>query len=280
MSRPSEHILSVVIPTKNRPELLKGAVGSFASFARELDVHVIDNGSSRHSSEIVSSFCREHGNCSYVCLSGPANASRARNWGTSVSRGRYIWFLDDDDTVPAGTVRAVLRLLASDRRQNEIILLPMSVRWQGSEIQRVHPGVTEQSFHRYRSHGSVVNTSCAVFPRAIIDAVGGWDEYLSGGQDTDLFLRCSKVCEFFCLETEPVCVNVAHARRFGNEVFKQQKAKLKFLLKHWGVLAARRKLKYLVGFLVCQPLLNKLWLTYDARKLRASAQIAAGRQVH
>ena len=70
-----------------------------------------------------------------------------------------------------------------------------------------------------------------------------------GGTDTDLFLRFSKHGNFSFLKTAPIKVNIAISNRLTNKVFRQQKAKFYFLLKHWNVLTIKRKFYYIFSLL-------------------------------
>ncbi|WP_224370314.1 glycosyltransferase family 2 protein [Hyalangium versicolor] len=84
--------LSVVIPTRHRPELLQRALASVEAQTRHPDeVLVIDDGD-----EPLELSLRE--GISRVRNEAPHGAARARNRGASVARGQYLAFLDDDDT--------------------------------------------------------------------------------------------------------------------------------------------------------------------------------------
>jgi hypothetical protein len=48
-----------------------------------------------------------------------------------------------------------------------------------------------------------------LFPRAILTALGGWDETLLALQDTDLLLRAAAITTFARLRAEPVRVDTA-----------------------------------------------------------------------
>ena len=257
--RETDVLLSVVVPTKNRAALVKRVIRVFASFPAEVEVFVVDDGSDPDCAEIVASFCNEQPNAKYIRCLGATGAASARNLGHRVSRADYVWFFDDDDYVDSNTVAQLLRRIRNEPSPREIILLPMSVRHDGLELYRVDPSATEHSFERYRSHGSVVNPSCTVFPRQVLDAIGGWDEQIGGGDDTDLFLRCSKLCQYHCLDSEAVHVNVGHSGRFSDAVWLQERSRFRFLVKHWADLSLRRKLHYAVGILLWTPLLNRLF---------------------
>jgi glycosyltransferase involved in cell wall biosynthesis len=249
-------VLSVVIPTKNRPEFVKRPIMAFGGCSAEVEVIVVDDGSEQACAEAVSSLCMRQGNCRYVRASGSSGASVARNFGFSLSRGAYVWFFDDDDEVCADTIARVLQRVKSAPRDNEIIVLPMSVWCDDRELERVDFRAARPSYEYQRTHGNIVNTSCAVFSRAVVATAGGWDEHLLGGDDADLFLRCSMFCEFSCLDTVPVQVNIGHRERFSTKLVKQQKGKVQFLRKHWNHISLGLKFHYILTIVIPTPCLS------------------------
>ncbi len=96
-------LLSVIIPTRNRPELLLRALSSVAvqNFSG-LEICVVDNNSDEQLSERVQNavyqFKERFPAISWLYLhSAKPFASGARNDGMQAVVGKYICFLDDDD---------------------------------------------------------------------------------------------------------------------------------------------------------------------------------------
>ena len=91
-------LVSVVIPTYNRAELLKEAINSVLSqegldedFA--IEVIVVDDASVDATSEIVIQYPQ----VKYIRLAKNSGVSCALNAGIKASAGKYVAFLDDDD---------------------------------------------------------------------------------------------------------------------------------------------------------------------------------------
>ena len=173
-------VLSVVIPTKNRSEFVQQPIGAFGGYSTGIEVIVVDDGSRQACADTVRALCEKQTNCRYVCAPEPRGAAAARNLGFSLSRGAYVWFFDDDDEVRPETIAAVMQNLKSRSSGNGIILVPMSV-WCGArQLGTVDLSRAKPSYERQRSRGNVVNTSCAIFSRGVLDRAGGWDETLLG----------------------------------------------------------------------------------------------------
>jgi hypothetical protein len=260
--------LSVVIPTKNRPLLLRRALRSFTSAATRLEIVVVDDGSRPEIAALNRQACAALLNCRYERLAVSRGAPAARNLGLRVSRGSYVWFMDDDDYATERTVADVLDDLAA-RSGAEVLLMPRSVILDNTPIERDVPVDEADKFERYRQDGIEVTTSCVLFPRKILTTLGGWDETLLALQDTDLLLRAAAITTFARLRTEPVRVDTSAPDRITYAFCDSQLGKLQFLRKHWGLLPLKRRLRYIAQVLACSPLLRALRLR---RKLRLTSQ--------
>lgn len=102
----STPLVSVVIPTFNRPQFLPRAVRSALAGmnAKDIEVIVVPNGPDQSWRESLAEF---KNNPSVRVIPIPeANANIARNTGMANARGEFIRFLDDDDyLIPEGAVR-------------------------------------------------------------------------------------------------------------------------------------------------------------------------------
>ena len=99
--------LSVIIPTFNRAAFLPGCIGSVRACGVPAEVVLVDDGSTDDTPDRV----KELGDVIYI---RQANAGPAlgRNHGAARSRGRYLAFLDSDDTWRPGVVPRLLDALA------------------------------------------------------------------------------------------------------------------------------------------------------------------------
>ncbi|MBW4496554.1 MAG: glycosyltransferase family 2 protein [Oscillatoria princeps RMCB-10] len=247
-------IVSTVIPTKNRHEFLKNVLESFRAFVEDLEIIVIDDGSSPEQASRNKSISETIPECKYIYFDKSKGAPAARNYGLSISSGEYIWFIDDDDFAPPQAIKDVLKFTGERSSHSLAILLPMNAMYQNIIVEQFVPVEKENTFDIYRDRGHEVTTSGAIFSKKIISEIGGWDEFLVAGQDTDLFLRVSRLTNFTVLKTEPIIQNIGHSQRITRAVIKQQIGKIQFLRKHWKILTLRRRLYYLLTLLFWMPL--------------------------
>jgi len=97
----SKPLVSAVIPTYNRAQPTIEAIQSvLAQTYSNVEILVVDDGSSDGSGELVEQFIRQQQrNGSQLCYLRQSNqgASVARNTGIEKARGTYVAFLDSDD---------------------------------------------------------------------------------------------------------------------------------------------------------------------------------------
>jgi glycosyltransferase involved in cell wall biosynthesis len=266
--------LSIIIPTKNRPDHLRRALRPLAADP-STEIIVVDDGSTCDNARRNRSLCKEVPGCRYHRLVASRGASAARNHGFALTRGAYVWFMDDDDFATPRTVRDVLDAVM-ERSGKEILLMPRTIVLDDTPIRLDFPANDPDKFERYRRIGIEVTTSCALFPRTIIARLHGWDEALLALQDTDLFLRAAQIAKFACLPTDPVRVDVSAPARITHAFVHSQIGKLQFLRKHWRILPTRRRLLYLAQIVGCSPLLRApraRWQLARARRRKETRRL-------
>ena len=110
MTRP-DYTLSVIIPTKNRLELLKRALTSVAVQNYSMfEICVVDNNADKELNyqvkKAVEGFEKEYGHLTWRYIHSKKQfASGARNEGMAAATGDYIIFLDDDDELLDSSIK-------------------------------------------------------------------------------------------------------------------------------------------------------------------------------
>ena len=247
-------ILTLIIPTRNRFEFLKKILLEIKEFNKIIDIIVIDDSSSIEVSKLIIKLTKKFNNLKYFKLKRNKGQSFACNYGLKISKTKYVWFFDDDDLLKKETLKVSLNFL--NKNNIDGALLPMKQVYKKHLIKHVRPKKNQHLFDYLRNSPQKVSTSCAIFDRKKILSIGGWDERLFGGTDTDLFLRFSKIGTFIILKAEPVLVNFSAPNRVTNNFFRQQNAKLYILKKHWYIVTLKRKFYYIISYLLCLSILN------------------------
>jgi len=108
-------LISVIIPTANRPKYLLRAIESTLEGVASYDVEVIvvPNGTDQSWRDVLGAF--KYNSSVKVFPIEEANANTARNVGLNNARGDYIRFLDDDDYLyPRGALAQYDLMAGSD----------------------------------------------------------------------------------------------------------------------------------------------------------------------
>ena len=247
-------IITIIIPTRNRFLYITKILNENKGQNKNVDIILIDDCSEIDQGNKVKKYCNNFKNVKYFRFNKNRGQSYACNFGLKKSKTNYVWFFDDDDFLDKKTLLEVIIYL---KKENfDAVLLPMKQIYKHKLIKFVEPIKSQHTFKYLVNSPQKVSTSCAIFNRKKILNIGGWDEQLFGGTDTDLFLRFSKNYSFSTIKTTPISVNFAAPNRVTNNFFRQQKAKLYLLNKHWQILTLKRKIYYIISFILCFPILN------------------------
>ena len=97
MNSSKECLISIVIPIYNREATLRRCVESVLNAGyKNLEVVLVDDGSTDHSWDVICSFSDERIKSIHIANGG---ISAARNVGIGLSSGEYIHFVDSDDYI-------------------------------------------------------------------------------------------------------------------------------------------------------------------------------------
>ncbi|MFI6077427.1 glycosyltransferase family 2 protein [Actinoplanes sp. NPDC051343] len=108
--------LSVVVPVHAVERYLIQCLDSIragltAAENASVEVIAIDDASPDRSGTMLDSYAATHGDLTVVHLPQNVGLGLARNAGLAEATGDYVWFVDSDDWLPAGSVSAVLSAL-------------------------------------------------------------------------------------------------------------------------------------------------------------------------
>lgn len=198
----SNPLLSIIIPTRNRPHLLPRAVKSALEQTMDnLEVIVVDDASAQPVQ------LPDHPRLRVIRLSTPRGGSRARNVGTEVALGRWIAYLDDDDRLLPHMAAVSLEAIAQAKLPAPVAVLSGIdvVSAQGRVTKtRLPPPVRPRGSHFYLEElepGKSYNTKqTLVVEREVIRLLGGWDETFRSRVHSELFLRLNPVCSLLGLQ--------------------------------------------------------------------------------
>jgi GT2 family glycosyltransferase len=208
--------VSVCIANWNCCEYLRACLTSLRDQAVEvaLEVIVIDNASSDGAADMVQ---REFPDVILHRNATNVGFARANNQAAELSRGRFLFFLNNDTIVPAGTLR---RLIDYCEAHPAVGMVGPRLRNGGGQIQvsyRQRPtlatflhrtyllrwtGLLRGGYRRYRRQEfdpdltrpvDILMGAAMFLPRAVFLTCGAWDEdFAFGGEDIELSDRVGR----------------------------------------------------------------------------------------
>jgi len=149
---PMGSIVSVIIPFYNEEQYLARCLSSVCGQSwRELEILLLDDGSTDGSAAICEKFCKRDSRIVYI-RRGNQGIGTARNLGISAAAGEYVTFVDGDDWLEKDFVRAILEPM--ERSGADIGLCDINY-WDGQrnakEVSRLRFRQAAVSFQRDRS---------------------------------------------------------------------------------------------------------------------------------
>lgn len=118
-------LLSIIIPAYNMADCIACALQSTrlrdAEQDFEYEVIAVSDGSTDSTIDIITAAANAHANLR-VCETTHAGVSHARNTGLQHARGRYVTFLDADDTLCGEGLESLLALIRNNADDDLIVM--------------------------------------------------------------------------------------------------------------------------------------------------------------
>lgn len=225
-------LVSVVIPTHNRPEQLRDALASALQQTHvQLEVIVVDDASTADIQSVVESFADAR--VRYVGHDTKRGGSAARNTGIEHAKGEFIAFLDDDDRWKPNKVAQQLQQIQGF----DAVICGYHLKAGEREIPGTKgDGTMFPVDRRLLRRGQVGWGASSFFGRAERVKEIGFDEALPAGQDWDLLIRFAERYKVQYVDEPLVAIGVgAHGRistRKANERLVDIENRMTVLRKH------------------------------------------------
>jgi glycosyltransferase involved in cell wall biosynthesis len=176
--------VSVVIPTRDRLELLRLAVASvLAQTESNLELVIVDDASADSTARYLGDLADGDPRVVLVRNINPKGGAGARNEGIAVSRGQWIAFLDDDDEWAPAKLERQLEAMHAHPSAVACILRRSSGRERLQSVPR------EVTLRQLLAGNRIGGASMCLSRAPVLREVGGFDEAFASGQDLDLWVR-------------------------------------------------------------------------------------------
>jgi glycosyltransferase involved in cell wall biosynthesis len=232
-------MISIIIPTYNRAQNVEEAIQSvleqdYFHPNREdgtYELLIIDNGSTDETKRIIESF----GSRVKYHFLGERGVSRARNFGLSLARGKFIAFLDSDDLWKEDKIRIQMSVMNN---------LPQTMICYTEEIW-IRNGVFVNPRKKHKKYSGwifnkvlplcLLSLSSALFRKEVFDEVGSFDEDLPACEDYDLGIRLAHRYPFHLITKPLIVKRGGHPDQLSQKYWGMDRFRIKSLEKALGL---------------------------------------------
>jgi glycosyltransferase involved in cell wall biosynthesis len=193
-------LLSITMPTKDRPELLSRALASVARavgpVAKHVELTVSDGSADETSARVVDEFLAGWaGGHRYVRNCPPLLLVQNMNRAIELASGHWVMQLDDDDYLLPGAGAAMLEAISRTPREEAVLLFGVEivdadgVRRRRQRFRRQHYLEPARALERLLRNSSFVREPAVVVRRSALERDGLFDPSVGGATDIDMWVR-------------------------------------------------------------------------------------------
>jgi glycosyltransferase involved in cell wall biosynthesis len=217
---PPQPLLSITMPTRNRPQLLERAlrsvVGAVAPVAGQVEVAVSDGSDAEASGTVVRRLLTGWpGGHRYVWNRPALPLVENMNRAVEISTGQWVMQLDDDDYLLPGAGAAMLEAIQRAEPGEAVLLFGVQI-VDGNGVPRRRQGFRRERYlepkealRRLLRNSSFVREPTAVVRRTAMEQEGLFDTGVGGATDTDMWVRLFSRYGVRCLP-QTTCAYTIH----------------------------------------------------------------------
>lgn len=262
-------LVSIIIPTHNRSDLLQRALKSaFDQTYKNIEIIVVDDGSTDDTQAVL----ERYDNDRLVVLKNniPKGACHARNKGIKAAKGELVTFLDDDDEYDKERINIMMAYY--DPKWAYIYSKMDVIEKKGIRFTRKTKEIVTLDDMLYENSTHV---SLLVSKKRLIE-INYFDESLHASQDYDLALRLHESYgNAFCVQKILYTMHTEHDKPRITTSPKKVSAAWQLYKKHkinMNQNHRRKQLFYITQFKKKKPTIKKLIVLTPLKEFNAAAK--------
>lgn len=194
--------VSVIIPTRNRCEILSRAVNSARRAGSSVEIIVVDDASDDRTPEV----CRGFSDVRFIRARHRQGTSNARNIGMLAAKSSYITFLDDDDVRLTGSIDLQLKLLEARPDAGMIYGQALYGDQDSRPTGDFYPQrCPEGDIFWELMRENFIPCPSVIFRRECLTRLGLLDQTATGVEDWDWWIRIAELYPVIALD-QPVAI--------------------------------------------------------------------------
>lgn len=201
-----EPLVSVVIPTYNREQLLEFSMESVLKQTyRKLELIIADDCSTDGTERLVKELMKRDGRIRYIKGEVNQGAGGARNMGASIAQGDFLAFNDSDAVWETGKLERQLEILRAHSNEDigmifhAYILSGKDNRDTVLPFEEVPPDFDNRNIMNTLLIQPLADTSTMLLPMSVWKEVGGFNSHLRCLEDYEFSMRVAaahRLCYF------------------------------------------------------------------------------------
>ncbi len=198
MRNENNPLVSVVIPTYNRAELLPRAIKSVLSQTfKDFELIIVDDGSTDDTKEVVKKFQEKDKRIKYIWQKNSGGPASPLNNGIKNSLGEYISFLEDDDEWLPKKTEEQLSLFQKSKMIGLVGCNAMVTK--NNKLLYIYktPSDCKNYLKELLESNIICSTGSVLIKKSVLEEVGLFDEKLSNAQDLEMWIRVAEKGYFF-----------------------------------------------------------------------------------
>ncbi len=224
--------VSVIMPTYNRPDLLKKAIGSVLNQTyQDFELIVVDDCPEKPAEDIIRAFNNEK--IVYIKQDRNRGGAAARNLGIKNAKGEFIAFLDDDDEWLPEKLQVQMEKFEKTSKDIGFCFSAVKNIYDNQErISFVPDGIAD--YHKLamrRLKGFLTVT--LIIKKQVFGEIGYFDENFPSHQEPDLMIRVTSKYKGLGINKPLVLVNMKAHNQIGASLKRRIAGRDMILKKHY-----------------------------------------------
>jgi len=232
---PDYPLVSVVIPTYNRPKKVERALSSVRnqSYSR-IEAIVVDDYSSQPVQDVLAPVTSDW-ELSIKIIRHTENkgGSAARNTGIDAATGEYIAFLDDDDEWKETKIERQIEVFGDSTEDTGLVYTGVEQRDQNGRINSVSKAQISGSVQRDILYDDFIGTfSSVMIQREVTEQVGTLDERFPSWQDWEFYIRIGQSYNVQAIQ-DPLVIRHNEGEQISGNFEQKKNLTLPLLIKKY-----------------------------------------------
>jgi glycosyltransferase involved in cell wall biosynthesis len=224
-------LVSVILPTRNRADLIPRAVTSVLAQSEEnFELILVDDASEDDTGKYLAAVATQDRRVRLVRNATPQGGAGARNEGIAGSKGKWIAFLDDDDEWMSTKLQHQLQKL--DAEPDAVACSCSYIESYPARSSRVMHVPERVTLQQLLARNCLGGASMCLCSGSVLKDIGGFDREFASGQDFDLWVRLRQKGNVVTCN-EPLVVHRIHdGPRITSDMRAQYLGARHFYFKH------------------------------------------------